>query len=104
MEAEILRLLSESSGNILDDQSAIDILGDAKVIGDQISAKQVVAEATTKKLDAVRESYKPVAYRSSILFFSIASMATFTRMTSFSRAAPLADVAFACAARSPSSV
>ena len=75
IENKILHTLSASQGNILDDQSAIDILGDAKVIGDQISAKQVIAEATTKKLDAVRESYKSVAYRSSILFFSIAAMA-----------------------------
>jgi len=86
IENKILHTLSASEGNILDDQSAIDILGEAKVVGDQISAKQVIADATTKKLDAVRESYKPVAYRSSILFFSIAAMANIDPMYQFSLA------------------
>jgi len=86
IENKILHTLSASEGNILDDQSAIDILGEAKVVGDQISAKQAIAEATTQKLDAVRESYKPVAYRSSILFFSIAAMANIDPMYQFSLA------------------
>jgi len=86
IEDKILHTLSASEGNILDDASAIEILSEAKVVGDQIGAKQVVAEATTKKLDAVRESYKPVAYRSSILFFSIAAMANIDPMYQFSLA------------------
>jgi len=46
----------------------------------------VIAEGTAKKLDAVRESYKPVAYRSSILFFSIAAMANIDPMYQYSLA------------------
>ena len=86
VEDKILHTLSSSEGNILDDASAIEILGDAKVISDQISAKQVIADKTTQKLDAIRESYKSVAYRSSILFFSIAAMANIDPMYQFSLA------------------
>ena len=84
IEDKILKTLSESQGNILDDQSAIDILGSSKRVSDDIGAKQVIADATTKKLDDIREGYQPVAYRSSILFFSIAAMASIDPMYQFS--------------------
>ena len=86
IEDKILKTLSESQGNILDDQSAIDILGSSKRVSDDIGAKQVIADATTKKLDDIREGYQPVAYRSSILFFSIAAMASIDPMYQFSLA------------------
>ena len=85
-EDKILHTLSASEGNILDDQSAIDILGNAKKVSDDIAAKQVVADATTKKLDTIREGYQPTAYRSSILFFSIAAMANIDPMYQYSLA------------------
>jgi len=86
IEDKILRVLSESSGNILDDQSAIDILSSSKRISDDIAQKQTVAEATTQRLDKTREGYQPVAYRSSILFFSIADMGNVDPMYQYSLA------------------
>ena len=83
-EDKILHTLSASEGNILDDASAIEILGDSKRISNDIDAKQVIADATTKKLDNIREGYQPVAYRSSILFFSIAAMANIDPMYQYS--------------------
>ena len=80
IEDKILQTLSASEGNILEDQSAIDILSSSKRVSDDIAAKQVIADATTAKLDAIREGYKPTAYRSSILFFSIAAMANIDPM------------------------
>jgi dynein heavy chain len=76
IEDQILKVLSESQGNILDDQSAIDTLSSSKRISNDIDKKQEAAEKTTARLDAVREGYKPTAYRSSILFFVIASLAS----------------------------
>ena len=75
VEDRILHTLSASEGNILDDPEAIEVLASAKRISDDVGAKQVIADATSKKLDATRESYKSAAFRSSILFFSIAAMA-----------------------------
>ena len=75
VEDRILHTLSASEGNILDDPEAIEVLAQAKIIGDDVSAKQVIADATNKRIDQTRESYKSAAFRSSILFFSIAAMA-----------------------------
>ncbi len=52
-------MLSESEGNILDDQTAIDILSSSKRISDEISQKQKVADATTQRIDRTREGYTP---------------------------------------------
>ena len=81
-----MHTLSASEGNILDDPAAIEVLGNAKRISDDVSAKQAIAEKTTEKLDATRESYKSAAFRSSILFFSIAAMANIDPMYQFSLA------------------
>ena len=86
VEDQILHTLSASEGNILDDPAAIEVLGNAKRISDDVSAKQAIAEKTTEKLDATRESYKSAAFRSSILFFSIAAMANIDPMYQFSLA------------------
>jgi len=86
IEDKILRVLSESSGNILDDQSAIDILDSSKRISNDIEQKQQIAEATTQRLDKTREGYQPVAYRSSILFFSISDMGNVDPMYQYSLA------------------
>ena len=80
----VLHTLSASEGNILDDASAIEILGDSKRISNDIDAKQVIADATAKKLDSIREGYQPVAYHSSILYFSIAAMANIDPMYQYS--------------------
>jgi hypothetical protein len=53
-------------------------------LGKVVAGAQVIADKTTQKLDAIRESYKSVAYRSSILFFSIAAMANIDPMYQFS--------------------
>ena len=53
------QVLSESEGNILDDQTAIDILSSSKRISDEISQKQKVADATTQRIDRTREGYTP---------------------------------------------
>ena len=41
-----------------------------------------VADETESKIDEAREGYKPIAYRTSLLFFCIADLATSTRCTS----------------------
>jgi dynein heavy chain len=84
IEDKILRVLSESEGNILDDQTAIDVLSSSKVLSDEIAQKQVVAEATAVRLDATREGYTPTALRASILFFCIADIGNVDPMYQYS--------------------
>ena len=75
IEDKILHILSSSSGNILEDETAIETLKNSKTLADEIAVKQKVAEETEMNINTVRESYQPVAYSSQILFFCIADLA-----------------------------
>ena len=57
IEDKILQVLSESEGNILDDETAIATISDAKVLGKEIEEKEVVAEQTEKEIGVARASY-----------------------------------------------
>ena len=75
IEDRILHIMSSSSGNILEDETAIETLKDSKTLSDEISVKQAVGEETEKTINEVRLSYNSVAYYSQILFFCIADLA-----------------------------
>ncbi|XP_075385072.1 dynein axonemal heavy chain 7 [Tenrec ecaudatus] len=84
IEDKILEVLSSSEGNILEDETAIKILSSSKALADEISQKQEVAEETEKKIDATRLGYRPIATHSTILFFSIADLASIEPMYQYS--------------------
>ncbi|KAK7111861.1 dynein axonemal heavy chain 3-like isoform X2 [Littorina saxatilis] len=84
IEDKILEVLSSSQGNILEDEAAIKILSSSKVLSEEISAKQEIAASTEKLIDETRNSYKPVAVHSSILFFCISDLANIEPMYQYS--------------------
>ncbi|XP_041362756.1 dynein heavy chain 3, axonemal-like isoform X2 [Gigantopelta aegis] len=84
IEDKILEVLSSSTGNILEDESAIKILSSSKVLSEEISAKQEIAAATEIEIDETRNGYKPVAVHSSILFFCISDLANIEPMYQYS--------------------
>ncbi|XP_071807320.1 dynein axonemal heavy chain 12-like isoform X1 [Asterias amurensis] len=84
IEDKILETLSSSEGNILEDESAIRILDSSKVLSDEISKKQKIAEETEKKLNESRAGYRPIAKHSSVLFFSIADLPNIDPMYQYS--------------------
>jgi dynein heavy chain len=63
IEDQILKVLSASEGNILEDEGAVKILSASKVLSDEISEKQKVADATEAKIDETRAGYRPVVGR-----------------------------------------
>lgn len=69
-EDKILEVLS-SAENILEDESAVQILSSSKNIANEIKEKQAVAEVTEKQIDIARLAYKPIAEHSTVLFFTI---------------------------------
>lgn len=75
IEDKILYIMSSSSGNILEDETAITTLKGSKTLSDEISKKQAVAEETELNINNVRQSYSPCAFSSQILFFCIADLA-----------------------------
>ena len=52
--------------------------------GGKTSEKQKIADETEVKIDEARNGYKPVAYRTSLLFFCIASLAEVDTMYQYS--------------------
>ncbi|KAI5612480.1 dynein heavy chain 12, axonemal isoform X1 [Silurus asotus] len=84
IEDKILETLQSSEGNILEDESAIQILDSAKIMSDDISVKQQIAEKTEIKIAESREGYRTIAKHSSILFFSIADLANIDPMYQYS--------------------
>ncbi|XP_048874195.1 dynein axonemal heavy chain 12 isoform X2 [Brienomyrus brachyistius] len=84
IEDKILETLQSSEGNILEDESAIQILDSAKIMSNEINKKQQVAEKTEIKIAESREGYRAVAKHSSILFFSIAGLANIDPMYQYS--------------------
>ena len=61
IEDKILEVLSSSEGNILEDETAIEILSSSKVLSKEISEKQEIASRTEKEIDETRDGYKPVS-------------------------------------------
>ncbi|KAJ3343280.1 Dynein heavy chain 7, axonemal [Gonapodya sp. JEL0774] len=84
IEDKILYILSSSEGNILENEAAIDALSSSKVISDGLFEKQRIAEETEKKIDETRESYRPIANHSAVLFFCIADLANIDPMYQYS--------------------
>ncbi|MEQ2250438.1 hypothetical protein ILYODFUR_000797 [Ilyodon furcidens] len=84
IEDKILETLQSSKGNILEDESAIQILDSAKIMSNEITKKQQIAEKTEIKIAESREGYRPIAKHSSILFFSIADLTNIEPMYQYS--------------------
>ncbi|XP_028438243.1 dynein heavy chain 12, axonemal isoform X1 [Perca flavescens] len=84
IEDKILETLQSSKGNILEDESAIEILDSAKIMSNEIGKKQQIAEKTEIKIAESREGYRAIAKHSSILFFSIADLTNIDPMYQYS--------------------
>ncbi|XP_067302544.1 dynein axonemal heavy chain 12 [Pseudorasbora parva] len=84
IEDQILETLQSSEGNILEDESAIQILDASKIMSNEITKKQQIAEKTEIEIAESREGYRAIAKHSSILFFSIADLANIDPMYQYS--------------------
>lgn len=84
IEDKILEVLSSSEGNILEDETAIQVLSSSKVLANEISEKQEVAAVTEKKINNTRQEYTPISVHSSVLFFTISDLAAIDPMYQYS--------------------
>jgi dynein heavy chain len=58
-----LRLLSESTGSLLDDEDLVNTLQQSKITSEEVTQQLVVAEETEKKIDHARQGYRSAAVR-----------------------------------------
>jgi dynein heavy chain len=86
LEAKILKMLSESEGNILDDEDLINTLADSKVTSLAIGERVAEAEITEAEINATRSNYLSIATRGAIIYFVIADLAGIDPMYQYSLA------------------
>lgn len=84
IEDRILEILSLSEGNILEDETAINVLSSSKELSEEISEKQEIASVTETQIDQTRMGYKPVAVHSATIFFCISDLANIEPMYQYS--------------------
>jgi len=68
IESQILELLENSTGNILDDTNLIDTLANAKKTGGEVNEKMAEAKITEAEIEERSEEYRPVAFRAALLY------------------------------------
>lgn len=80
LEDTLLRELSSSQGNILDNHELIATLENTKATAVEIQGKLAMAQQTKEDISVARSVYKPVAKRGSILYFAEAGLSTISSM------------------------
>eukprot|EP01138_Halocafeteria_seosinensis_P006356 gb/GECG01006497.1/.p1 GENE.gb/GECG01006497.1/~~gb/GECG01006497.1/.p1 ORF type:complete len:3153 (+),score=416.35 gb/GECG01006497.1/:1-9459(+) len=86
LEAKILKLLQESSGNILDDTELIRVLKESKAVAKVTNERLEESKKTQEMIEQTREEYRSVAIRGAIIYFVVADLARLDPMYQFSLA------------------
>ena len=84
IENEILKLLSEAKGNILDDEVLIDTLQKSKMTSKQIEKRMAESKVVEEQIDNVRHQYSWLSRASANLFFVVSDMGTVDPMYQYS--------------------
>jgi len=86
IEEKILEGLTKNQkiADILEDDELIKVLDESKKTSDEINARLKESEITEKVIDETRETFRPVAYRAQILFFTIIDLAVVSPMYQYS--------------------
>ena len=84
LEDEILRLLSETQGSLLESADLVDTLQKSKVTSNDVSCQLREAEDTAAQISTKREEFRCAAIRSSIAYFVLADMSRVDAMYAFS--------------------
>ncbi|XP_068620608.1 LOW QUALITY PROTEIN: dynein axonemal heavy chain 10 [Battus philenor] len=84
LEDSLLRELATSTGNMLDNVELVNTLENTKSKAAEVMEKLELAEVTTKDIEKLRDGYRPVAKRGSILFFVLSDMAVVNTMYQYS--------------------
>ncbi|GLE04239.1 hypothetical protein PINS_up013150 [Pythium insidiosum] len=80
LEDTLLRELSNSTGNILDNEELIATLDETKNKATEIGTKLELSSFTKDEITKARAVYTPVAMRGSILYFAMSALSTIMKM------------------------
>lgn len=86
IENRILKGLTKNSEivKILEDDELIDVLAEAKITGDEIALRMKESQVAEAEIDRTRATFRIVAFRAQILFFSIVDLAVIDPMYQYS--------------------
>eukprot|EP00796_Vickermania_ingenoplastis_P008354 gene8354-5852_t len=84
LQDNILRMLQEAEGDILEQEDLILTLEKSKVKSTEIGEDLQKAKETEKVIDETRNKYRPHAIRGALLFFCVSSLAIIDPMYQFS--------------------
>lgn len=84
IQEKILHIMSTTSGNILDDDEAISVLSQSKIVSNQIEIEQENAKVTEERIDQARLAYKPFSDCMALLFFCITELGNIDPMYQYS--------------------
>ncbi|KAH8619939.1 putative ATP binding dynein motor region D5 [Trypanosoma vivax] len=80
LEDRLLKQLSESQGNLIDDVALIQTLQETKDATAEIAEKLATALETRKRIAGACEEYRPVATRGAVLYFLVVEMSLVNHM------------------------
>lgn len=75
LEDSLLKELSSSTGNILENNDLIKTLEETKVRANEITSRMDECQLTKKKITLARNAYRKVSDRGSILYFASSGLA-----------------------------
>ena len=86
IEDSILKSLSDAKdiSELLKDETLINKLSSSKKFAAEINQRMKDSKITETQIDEARESYRPVAFRASLLFFCIVDLSTVDPMYQYS--------------------
>ncbi|KAL4712586.1 hypothetical protein ACJJTC_007181 [Scirpophaga incertulas] len=84
VEDDILRTLQESKGDILEDESAIEVLDSSKLLAIDIMKKQEASLETEVIIEKFRLGYRPIASHSAVLYYCVTELPNVDPMYQYS--------------------
>ena len=84
LEDRMLTLLTDSQGNILDDEELISTLDSSRVTSSAIKQRLATSQATEAKLNDARSKFAALPRRASILYFEICNLPKLNAMYQYS--------------------
>lgn len=84
LEDNLLHEIAVDQGDMLDNIDLIETLEHIKSSANEVMSKLYLAEVTASDINKLREGYRPVAERGSIMFSVLADMATVNSMYQYS--------------------
>lgn len=84
VEDDILRTLQETKGDILEDETAVEVLDSSKLLAIDIMKKQEASLETEIIIEKFRHGYRPIASHSAVLYYCVTELPNVDPMYQYS--------------------